>query len=55
MNIYWHKAGPLLDYDGRRLLIGDLNPESERKWLMTRWEAFRVGVKFIRAALFPVR
>lgn len=55
MNIYWHETGPLLDYNGTRLLIGNLNPEQEVKWRLTRWEAFCIGLRFIRAAMAGAR
>lgn len=52
MTIFWHPAGPLLHYNGYRLLIADLNPQLETKWTLTRWEMFRIGWRCMIAAMF---
>jgi hypothetical protein len=51
MTIYWDATGPLLHYDGSRLLIADLNPSMETRWVLSRWQMVKIGVRCIRAAL----
>ncbi len=51
MTLFWHPTGPLMHYNGARLLVSNLNPEVETRWTMTRWEMFKLGWRCIRAAL----
>ena len=48
--IYWHATGPLLDYDGQTLLIEDLNPHHVMVWRMSRWEMFKIGLRWLWAS-----
>jgi hypothetical protein len=50
MTIFWSETGPLLHYDGNRLLISDLNPSQEMRWSLSRWEMVKIGLRCIRAA-----
>ena len=49
--LYWHNAGPLMQYDGEFLYIEDLNPELKTKWRMSRGEMFRLAWACLREAL----
>lgn len=51
MNIYREATGPLLDYNGDRLLIADLNPQIETRWRLSRWQMFKIGWRCIIAAV----
>lgn len=55
MTIYWNETGPLLHYNGERLLIGDLNPQIETKWRMSRWQMFKIGWRCMVAAIAGVQ
>jgi hypothetical protein len=50
MTIFWNKAGPLIKYDGKLLVVEDLNPEQRMQWRMSRWEMLRTGLRFMLAA-----
>jgi hypothetical protein len=49
--LFWHPAGPLVKYGDGILYIEDLNPQIETRWRMSRAEMFRLGWRFILAAL----
>jgi len=49
--LYWDHAGPLMAYGRGMLLVANLNPQVETKWRMSRWEMFRTGLRFLRAAI----
>ncbi len=51
--IYMHPTGPMLRVDSEHTLyIDDLNPESKRKWRLSRWELFSIGWGLIMSAVF---
>lgn len=51
--VYLHPAGPMLQVDSEHTLhISDLNPESKRKWRLSRWELFSIGWGLIMSAVF---
>jgi len=50
--LFWHKTGPLLYVKDRNTLhIEDLNPQQETRWVLTRWEMVRTGLRLARAGL----
>ena len=49
--LYWDHAGPLMAYGHGVLLVSNLNPQVETRWRMSRWEMFRTGLRFVRAAI----
>lgn len=49
--LYWDSTGPLMAYGQGMLLVANLNPQVETKWRMSRWEMFRTGLRFLRAAI----
>ncbi|WP_407531019.1 hypothetical protein [Methylobacterium oryzisoli] len=54
--VFWLPEGPMLrvgpgDYRGYVLHIMDLNPESHRRWALSRGELLRIGWGLIRAAM----
>ena len=51
--IYMHPTGPMLRVDSEHMLyIDDLNPESKRKWRLSRWELLSIGWGLIMSAIF---
>lgn len=58
--VLWDKYGPRLEMvrakkDGdysHVLHISDLNPQLEVKWAFSRWTMVRIGLWFIRRAIF---
>lgn len=51
--VYMHPAGPMLQVDSNHTLhIRDLNPESHRRWRLSRWELFYIGWWLIMSAIF---
>jgi hypothetical protein len=50
MTLFWDAAGPLLKYEQGVLHISDLNPEVKTRWMVSRWEMFRLGLRCIAAA-----
>jgi len=51
MIIYLHKAGPLLRYSHDCFEIGDLNPQIDVQWRMSRWDMIKVGFRCIWSAV----
>lgn len=51
--IYFDNAGPVIRYWGRdRMLhICDLNPETELRWKVTRWELVKIGLRCLLHAV----
>lgn len=51
--LYFDNTGPMVSYWARdRVLhICDLNPETELRWHMTRWELFRFGLRCLFRAM----
>lgn len=52
MTLFWDSSGPLMKYAHGVLHIGDLNPEVNIRWHMSRLEMLRLGVRCIVAALW---
>lgn len=60
--VLWDRYGPRLEMtrepkgtDPRyayRLKIGDLNPLADVTWCFSRWQMVKIGIWFIRRALF---
>lgn len=51
MIIWKHETGPLLSWQDQTFKIDDLNPELHVRWLMSRWELFKVGLCCLWAAI----
>jgi hypothetical protein len=49
--IYCDPTGPLIQHYRGVLYIDDLNPETQMRWRMTRREMWRIGLRFLWAAL----
>jgi len=49
--LYINNTGPLVQWDGRLLLVSDLNPEVETRWVMSRWEMLKFALRVAAAAL----
>lgn len=51
--LYFDATGPMVRYWSRdkMLHICDLNPETELRWRMTRWELFRFGLRCLLRSL----
>ncbi len=51
MIIFWHRAGPLVVYEGGTLLIKDHKPGVAARWGMSRVTLLLVGWRCIIAAI----
>lgn len=51
MTLFYDPTGPLVHYADGTLTVADLNPEAEIRFVMSRWELFRLGLRAIRVAL----
>jgi hypothetical protein len=51
MTIFWHPAGPLVQYRDGLLHIEDLNPQIKTKWTMSRLEMLNFGLRCMVAAV----
>lgn len=50
MTLYFDHAGPMMRYAHGMLEISDLNPEGDRRWRMSRWEMYLLGLRCLLAA-----
>jgi hypothetical protein len=51
MTLFMDNTGPLLKYANGILYIEDLNPETRRRWRMSRLEMFMLGWCCVVASL----
>lgn len=51
--IFWHPAGPLIEYREGCLHIADLNPERYLQWRVSRWKLLGIAWRCAVAALTP--
>lgn len=49
--LFFDQAGPMLRYGDGALHIADLNPQIETRWAMSRWEMFKLGLRFLTCAI----
>jgi hypothetical protein len=49
--LFFRPEGPMIQYRRGSLLISDLNPEASMRWAISRAELFRVGLRFLFAAI----
>lgn len=48
--LFFSNTGPMVRYGAGVLEVSNLNPEVETRWVMSRWEMVKLGLKCLRAA-----
>ena len=51
MTLFFDPAGPMIVYEKYILFIEDLNPEHRIRWRLSRFEALKIGLRFIVASV----